>query len=81
VEPFSTGPEVVLDDVARYAAELDVALDHPELVGLAPAGVLRRIDPERWEALGLSPDATIEARLAERALLSERDASLREHKA
>jgi glutamate formiminotransferase len=35
-----------------------------ELVGLAPKALLDAEDPDRWEELGLSPDATIEARLA-----------------
>ena len=35
-----------------------------ELVGLAPRAVLDAIDEDRWEELDLSPDRTIEARLA-----------------
>lgn len=35
-----------------------------ELVGLAPAELLEAEDPGRWAELGLSPDATIEARCA-----------------
>jgi glutamate formiminotransferase len=38
-------------------------VDHAELVGLAPRFVLDREDPARWAQLGVSEDATIEARL------------------
>ncbi|MGC8509681.1 MAG: hypothetical protein ACP5PB_02280 [Acidimicrobiales bacterium] len=44
-------------------------VDHAELVGLAPHAVLDREDPARWRQLGLSEDATIEARLAASARL------------
>jgi hypothetical protein len=33
-----------------------------ELVGTIPEQVLNKIDPERWESLDLSPEATLEAR-------------------
>ncbi len=40
------------------------AIDRAELVGLAPRALLESESEERWEELGLSPDATIEARSA-----------------
>ncbi len=42
---------------------------HAELVGLAPRSVLDREDPTRWAQLGLTEDATIEARLGASARL------------
>jgi hypothetical protein len=38
-------------------------INRAELVGLLPASLLNQEDPQRWEQLGLSSDATIEARL------------------
>lgn len=39
-------------------------IDHAELVGLLPRGLLEREEPARWAQLGLSADATIESRVA-----------------
>lgn len=38
------------------------AIDHAELVGLAPRAFVENEDPQRWAQLGLSAQATIEAR-------------------
>jgi glutamate formiminotransferase / 5-formyltetrahydrofolate cyclo-ligase len=58
IRPLDVGPAEVYDAVAAAAP-----IDHAELVGLAPAGVLEAVPKRRWPQLGLSPEATIEARL------------------
>lgn len=58
IEPLAVGPDAAFDAVARHAE-----VERAELVGLAPAEVLRAIPSSRWEALDLSPSRTIEARL------------------
>ncbi len=58
VDPDRVGPAVAYD---RVAAEIEVA--GAELVGLVPRRVLEAIAPERWAALDLSEDRTVEARL------------------
>ena len=62
VEPDRVGPAEVYDLVAARTA-----IERAELVGLIPASVLDAVEHRRWESLGLSADATIEARLAIRA--------------
>lgn len=62
VEPHKTGPQAVYDAVAIQAR-----IGRAELVGLVPKAVLASVDPDRWAQLDLSPDRTIEARLAARA--------------
>ena len=59
VDPTVVGPADVTD---RIGSEAEIA--GCELVGLVPAAVLDAIAPDRWAALDLSPDRTIEARLA-----------------
>ena len=61
IEPTIVGPGDVYDRAAALLPE--GAIDHAELVGLVPDAVLRAEDPARWAQLGLSEDATIEARL------------------
>ncbi|MDE3107572.1 MAG: hypothetical protein KGJ42_05400 [Acidobacteriota bacterium] len=62
VAPYEVGPGAVFDDVvARVGAERVV---RGELVGLLPEAVLRHESPQRWAQLGLSLEATIEARRA-----------------
>ena len=56
-----TGPEAVWDLVEHYAP-----IERAELVGLVPARTLAGIHRSRWSQLDLSPDKTIEARLARR---------------
>ncbi len=62
VDPLAVGPATVYDAVA---ARTTVA--RAELVGLAPEAVVAAVSPRRWTELDLSPDRTLEARLAERA--------------
>ena len=57
-------PSHVYDLVARHVAP--GVIDRAEVVGLAPESLLEHEDPTRWAQLGLSPEATIEARLASR---------------
>jgi glutamate formiminotransferase len=61
IVPDVLGPAEAYDLVAGRAA-----IDRAELVGLVPAGVLHRIDPERWAQLDLAVDRTIEWRLDHR---------------
>jgi glutamate formiminotransferase len=58
IRPLEVGPAEVYDAVAAAAP-----IEHAELVGLAPAGVLDAVPKRRWPQLGLAPEATIEARL------------------
>lgn len=58
IAPLDVGPAEIYDQVAEQA---DVA--RAELVGLVPQEVLRAVPQARWEALGLSEDRTIEARV------------------
>ncbi|MGH9019763.1 MAG: glutamate formimidoyltransferase [Acidimicrobiales bacterium] len=55
-------PSALYDQVERLL-EGPEAIDHAELVGLAPRALVEAEDPGRLEELGLSDDATIEARL------------------
>ncbi len=59
VAPLVVGPAEAWDRVAALAP-----VDGAELVGLVPAAVLDRTPPERWRALDLERERTIEARLA-----------------
>jgi glutamate formiminotransferase len=61
IEPHVVGPAQVYDAVARLAP-----IERAELVGLVPNSVLEAVAPERRQALDLSEDRTIEARLAKR---------------
>jgi glutamate formiminotransferase / 5-formyltetrahydrofolate cyclo-ligase len=58
IAPWRVGPGAVYDFVASQAA-----VDRAELVGLVPLSVLEAEPRHRWSELGLSPSATIEARL------------------
>jgi glutamate formiminotransferase len=62
VEPYKVGPGAVFDEVVARVGDERVV--RGELVGLLPEAVLRREDPARWAQLGLSIEATIEARSA-----------------
>lgn len=64
VNPLAHGPAEAWDAVAYEAQSLGAVVMRSELVGLAPRAVLDAIDEDRWEELDLSPDRTIEARLA-----------------
>jgi glutamate formiminotransferase len=61
VAPAIAGPAAVFDTVSS-----EIAVEGAELVGLMPADVLNAIDPDRWAALDIGPDRTIEARMASR---------------
>lgn len=59
VAPHRVGPAQVWDVVAAHTL-----IDRAELVGLVPDAVLRGAPRDRWAALDLAEDRTIEARLA-----------------
>jgi glutamate formiminotransferase len=59
----SVPPSQVYDQVRALVPDGGV-IERAELVGLAPAALLAAEDRSRWDELGLSEDATIEARLA-----------------
>jgi glutamate formiminotransferase / 5-formyltetrahydrofolate cyclo-ligase len=61
VAPAEVGPAAAYDAVAARGP-----VRRAELVGLVPEAVLRSVDPDRWAALDLAEDRTIEARLAAR---------------
>ena len=63
VDPTTLGPAAAFDLVASLAHVAGA-----ELVGLLPAAVLDAVAPERWAALDLSAERTIEARLRGRAV-------------
>jgi hypothetical protein len=58
VDPASEGPAAVYDRVAGEAR-----IDRAELVGLVPRPVLLAIEADRWAALDLGEERTIEARV------------------
>lgn len=58
IDPLRVGPGEAWDRVAAHAA-----VDGAELVGLVPEAVLRAEPADRWSALDLAPDRTIEARM------------------
>ncbi|KGA07920.1 MAG: hypothetical protein GM46_8010 [actinobacterium acAcidi] len=58
INPMNTGPLDAYDAVAQHAP-----IHHAELVGLLPAAVLANIPRDRWEALDVSKEQTIEWRL------------------
>jgi glutamate formiminotransferase len=60
IDVTATGPDEVYDFVVERLSHGRVV--RCELVGLAPQSVLDRTPTERWLTLGLSRDATIEAR-------------------
>lgn len=68
VDPRATDPAAAFDSIAAAAADAGVGVDGAELVGLAPAAVLARIDPSRWARLDLDRSRTIEARLEQAGL-------------
>jgi glutamate formiminotransferase len=61
IDPMAVGPADVYD---RVAARAPIA--RAELVGLVPDAVLRAAPSERWAALDLAADRTVEARVAAR---------------
>jgi glutamate formiminotransferase / 5-formyltetrahydrofolate cyclo-ligase len=63
IAPWRVGPGAVFDAVSSQAG-----VDRAELVGLVPLSVLEAEPRHRWGELGLSPSATIEARLEQAGL-------------
>jgi glutamate formiminotransferase len=66
VDPQRIGPADAYDRVVAAGRTRGAAVAGAELVGLLPEAVLGSVDPARWSELDLSPDRTIEARLARR---------------
>jgi glutamate formiminotransferase len=64
--PSDYGPAQAYDDISRAIAHASGGVTGAELVGLLPNSVLRAIPEARWPELGLSDEATLEARLATR---------------
>jgi glutamate formiminotransferase / 5-formyltetrahydrofolate cyclo-ligase len=62
IDVDAVGLSELFDEVARHLAPSG-GISRAELVGLAPRSVLAAEDPSRWDQLGLSESATIEARL------------------
>jgi glutamate formiminotransferase len=63
VDPANFGPAQLYDRVKELARQQGGEVSGAELVGLVPRSILQTISASRWEQLGLSADATIEARL------------------
>jgi glutamate formiminotransferase len=64
VAPEQVGPADAHDLVAAALDGTGASIERAELVGLLPAAVLEAVDRARWGELDLSPEQTIEARLA-----------------
>jgi glutamate formiminotransferase / 5-formyltetrahydrofolate cyclo-ligase len=67
VDPATVGPAQAYDAVRHLVEESGGTVDGAELVGLLPEAVLRAVPRSRWAELGLSGDATVEARLGRSA--------------
>jgi glutamate formiminotransferase len=63
VDPDRFGPAQLYDAVATHMEAAGGTVIGAELVGLIPRAVLHGIAPGRWAELGLSEEATLEARL------------------
>jgi glutamate formiminotransferase len=66
IDPLRVGPADAYDRVAAASRAQGAMVTGAELVGLLPEAVLAAVDAARWPELDLSPDRTIEARLARR---------------
>jgi glutamate formiminotransferase len=66
IAPWSLGPAEAYDAVAARAAASGTEIARAELVGLIPASVLEAVPPDRWAALDLAANRTIESRLRDR---------------
>ena len=66
VDPLRVGPGAVFDRVEELLVEgaPGALIARCELVGLAPAAVVEATPRARWAQLDLSPERTVEARLA-----------------
>jgi glutamate formiminotransferase / 5-formyltetrahydrofolate cyclo-ligase len=67
IDPLRVGPSQVYDAIARALGS--GAIDHAELVGLAPRALLDAEESTRWGQLGLAGSTTIESRLGDSARL------------
>jgi glutamate formiminotransferase len=63
VDPALLGPAAAFDLVVEAGVPLGATVAGAELVGLLPDAVLRDVPRDRWAALDLAEDRTIEARL------------------
>lgn len=63
IDPLGKGPAAAFDAVADLAHAAGASVEGAELVGLLPEAVLRGVPRDRWPALDLADDRTIEARL------------------
>jgi glutamate formiminotransferase len=66
IDPMRVGPAAAYDRVRAASRARGASVAGAELVGLLPEAVLAAIEEARWAELDLSPDRTIEARLARR---------------
>ena len=66
VDPLVVGPSEATTLVREHLGAAGATIERAELVGLVPEAVLRATPAEEWDALDLSADRTIEARLARR---------------
>lgn len=66
VDPLRVGPADAYDRVVVAVRSAGEAVAGAELVGLVPQAVLTATDEARWAELDLTPDRTIEARIAAR---------------
>jgi glutamate formiminotransferase len=62
-EPDAVGPAQLYDTTRALVTEAGGAVEGAELVGLLPEAVLAAVPRARWPELGLSDEATVEARL------------------
>jgi glutamate formiminotransferase len=63
IDPATFGPDRLYEAVTDLIGHEGGAVVGAELVGLIPRSVLAKIPRSRWAQLGLSADATVEARL------------------
>lgn len=63
ISPLQAGPEEAYESVKNMIPS-SAYISRAELVGLSPMTMLEKIPNSKWKALGLSPSATIESRLA-----------------
>jgi len=63
IDPLVVGPAAAFDEVRRSAQANGAQVDGAELVGLLPDAVLQAVPRQRWTALDLARERTIEARV------------------
>ncbi|NNN21170.1 MAG: hypothetical protein HKL80_04115 [Acidimicrobiales bacterium] len=69
VAPWLLGPDKAFTYVKQLAHSLGGEISKTELVGLVPEFILEDTDKDKWSLLDLSPEVTIEGRLAKKAKL------------